>query len=231
MPRLTPQPPPLPERPHRLDPSSLRTVLRIGFLSRYLSDESFCEALRRLSVGDDFAQFCQKWHLTFDDDQVQSAISQWCETSHELGGLAVGDVIEFFGSAVEHPDARRTTTITIFWNPTFESQKSAQSRIRKSIDRKIPALLKSIDDEFAKRYEIYPRQRSRLRGKYLDFLFIRQCSGKSFAAIHKAHADKHMRMIGSKAVERACRRLAEDMGLVLFNKARRSERSKEQTQG
>ncbi len=197
-------------RPERFDPEDERGRLRLHFILRYVQDEQFTRALRRLSRRDgDVAAFCRRWGLTFHDDQAKAAVGQWCEQHRRNGNISPSWLLTYFSWGGFRPSNQRLIPLRFVWDPTEESRADAEARLRGALEKRMQAALDDIAGAY-RRYDKPSRQERPARGRHLNWLFQRQRYGRTYEDIAE-----RAQIVEPDAVRRACRRLADRMGLEL----------------
>lgn len=197
-------------RPERLDPEDERGRLRLHFIHRYVRDERFAHALRRLArTHGDVAAFCRRWGLTFHDHQAETAVREWCEQRRQNGGIPSSALLTYFSWGGFKPTNHGLIRLRFVWDPTEESRADAEAHLRGTLERRMQAAL----DDIARAYRCFDkpsRQRRPARGKHLNWLFERQCHGLTYEEIAERAT-----MVEADAVRQACQRLAKRMELEL----------------
>ncbi len=198
------------KRPDRLDPDDERGRLRAGFIRLYLQDQGFRRALRRLAKRKgDVVAFCDRWGLTFRDNQAEEAVRLWCEDHCRNKSIPTDGLLSYFTWGGFRPIDQGCIFLRFIWDPTEESRTDAEARLRNAMEQRLKAAL----DDIAKGYHDFPepsRQRSPRRAKHLRWLFERQRFERSYAAIAEDAA-----MVEAPAVRLACERLAKKIDLEI----------------
>ena len=202
-------------RPERLDPEDERGRLRAHFIYRYVQDERFARALCRLAqTNGDVAAFCRKWGLTFHDHQAEAAVRLWCEQHRRNGNISPCWLLPCFSWGGFRPSNRRLISLRFVWDPPEESRADAEARLRRALEKRMQAALDDIADAY-RRYDKPSRQKRPARGRHLNWLFQRQCHGRTYEDIAKSYG-----RVEPPAVRQACHRLADEMGLKLRKSSR-----------
>lgn len=242
------------EKPERFIEDELQLFLRVEFVELYLEDSEFCANLEALesnfegplpsnlaawwfikrearSWASNVSAFCHRWGLTFEDNSAELAFHFWCAMRREQGeSIGTHGLTSGFWAGVNLPDCGDPPVVKIDWDPICESRKSAEDRVLSEVNR----VTKERFDIIASAHEYLPKRPQRRPARYtkhLEWLYQRQRHGLSYAAIAKRKPIIHE----TKAVQQACKRLADEMGLILRPAKRKgplpSERINQCTRG